>query len=220
MGTACQFTKNQFCSCLLLRMQFKNRYYESVPHLIWKLSIGNYMGTHHFSFPTLLASFSQIEKQMGGKRNKNGIVSSKYSVPLKLPALICTLFHTSEFLTCRSDLNTHVFPCECCVLRHLLFPVVVHSVAKKLGQNILIKACGRREVEKAIDKSWLDSSSCHQTSSSCWVNFNWLLFFFWQVHQAWFIIIHELNQAQKTHENNRHLRVLWRIALSPKHSMY
>lgn len=43
----------------------------------------------------------------------------------------------------------------------LLFPVVVSSVAKKLDQNILIKACGRKEVEQAIDKSWLDSSWCH-----------------------------------------------------------
>lgn len=34
------------------------------------------MGTHHFS--SLLASFRQIEEQMEGKRNKNGIVNSKH----------------------------------------------------------------------------------------------------------------------------------------------
>lgn len=74
-------------------------------------------------------------------------------MPLKLPALICTLFHSSEFLIGRSDLSAHVFLCEYCVLRHLLFPVAVHSVAEKLDQNILIKVCGRREAEQAIDKS-------------------------------------------------------------------
>lgn len=74
-------------------------------------------------------------------------------MPLKLPGLVCSLFHSSEFLIGRFDLSAHVFPCECCVLRHLVFPVAVHSVAKKLDQNILIKVCGTREVEQAIDKS-------------------------------------------------------------------
>lgn len=34
-----------------------------------------------------------------------------------------------------------------------MFPVAVHSVAKKVDQNILIIVCGRREVEQAVDKS-------------------------------------------------------------------
>lgn len=49
---------------------------QSVPHLIWKWSIGNGIGTHNFS--SLLASFRQIEEQIERKRNKNGIVNSKH----------------------------------------------------------------------------------------------------------------------------------------------
>lgn len=74
-------------------------------------------------------------------------------MPLKLPVLICTSFHSSEFPTGKSDLSTYVLSGGCYVLRHSLFLVVVSSVAKKLDQNILIKVCGRREVEQAIDKS-------------------------------------------------------------------
>lgn len=125
-------------------------------------------------------------------------------MPLKFPPLICNLFLSSEFLTDKSDLRHFtVFFLVNDGLRHFMFPVAVHSVTKKVDQNILIKVCGRREVEQAVDKSWLDSSSCHQPTSSCWASFN--LFFFWQMPHAWFIIIHKCNQDRK-HENNWHLR--------------
>lgn len=134
-------------------------------------------GYTSFLFPNAVSHF-QPNTWTDVRENKNDIVSSKYLlVPLKVPTLICTFFHSSEFLTGRSDLSTHIFPCACCGLRHSLFALVVHSAAKKLNQNILIQVCGRREVEQAIDKSWLDSSWCRQSGSSCWVNFSWFFFF-------------------------------------------
>lgn len=139
-------------------------------------------------------------------------------MPLKFPSLICNLFSSSEFLTDKSDLRLWCFPWWMLRFKALAVSSCGSLVAKKLDQNILIKVCGRREVEPAVDKSWLDSSSCHQPTSSCWASFSF--FFFWQVPQAWFIIIHKFNQAHKARENSWHPRgVLWCIAAT-EHFLY